>query len=51
LLKKSNQIIDLNEAKLLKKRGIIEAVNDILKSVCDLERSRRRSIATVSKHG
>ena len=39
-----NQIIDLNEAKLLKKRGLIEAVNDILKSVCDLEHSRHRSV-------
>jgi len=28
---------------LLKKRGIIESVNDILKTVCDIEHTRHRS--------
>ena len=38
------QLIDVNEGKLLKKRGLIEAVNDILKSVCTLEHSRHRCV-------
>lgn len=33
----------LFESKILRKRGIIEIVNDILKSVCDLEHSRHRN--------
>ena len=33
----------MNEKLLLKKRGMVEAVIDILKSVCDLEHSRHRS--------
>lgn len=28
---------------LLKKRGLIESVNDILKSVCDIKHTRHRS--------
>jgi hypothetical protein len=38
-----NKLISLQEKMLLKKRGIIEAVIDILKSVCDIEHSRHRS--------
>ena len=33
----------LSHKLLLKKRGMIESVNDILKSVCDLEHTRHRS--------
>lgn len=38
-----NKLMVLKEKLLLKKRGIIESVIDILKSVCDLEHTRHRS--------
>jgi hypothetical protein len=38
-----NKLLEMNEKLLLKKRGMVEAVIDILKSVCDLEHSRHRS--------
>ena len=38
-----NKLIILQEKMLLKKRGMIEAVIDILKSVCNIEHSRHRS--------
>jgi hypothetical protein len=38
-----NKLMELKEKLLLKKRGMIEAVIDILKSVCDIEHTRHRS--------
>jgi len=38
-----NKLMLLSHKLLLKKRGMIESVNDILKSVCDLEHTRHRS--------
>jgi len=37
-------------ARLQKKRGIIESVNDILTTVCDIEHSRHRSKANAFAH-
>nr|WP_084489955.1 transposase [Niabella ginsenosidivorans] len=33
----------MEQKLLLKKRGVIESVNDILKTVCDIEHTRHRS--------
>jgi hypothetical protein len=38
-----NRLMEMKHKLLLKKRGIIESVNDILKTVCDIEHSRHRS--------
>lgn len=38
-----NKLMDFKDKLLLKKRPIIEAVNDILMSVCDIEHTRHRS--------
>jgi Transposase DDE domain len=38
-----NKLMLLSHKMLLKKRGMIESVNDILKTVCDLEHTRHRS--------
>ena len=38
-----NKLMDMKEKLLLKKRGMIESVIDILKSVCNIEHSRHRS--------
>ncbi|MBD0328043.1 MAG: IS982 family transposase [Pyrinomonadaceae bacterium] len=38
-----NKLLEMNEKLLLKKRGMVEAVIDMLKSVCDIEHSRHRS--------
>ena len=38
-----NRLMPLNHKLLLKKRGMIESVNDILKTVCDIEHTRHRS--------
>lgn len=38
-----NKLINMEQKLLLQKRGIIESVNDILKTVCDIEHSRHRS--------
>ena len=38
-----NKLVILHEKMLLKKRGMIESVIDILKSVCNIEHSRHRS--------
>jgi hypothetical protein len=42
-----NKLMELKEKLLLKKRGMVEAVIDILKSVCDIEHSRHRSPANM----
>jgi CRISPR/Cas system CSM-associated protein Csm2 small subunit len=38
-----NKLVDLQEKLLHKKRGMIEAVNDILMTVCDIDHTRHRS--------
>jgi hypothetical protein len=38
-----NKLMNYQQKLLLKKRGMIESVNDILKTVCDLEHTRHRS--------
>lgn len=38
-----NKLMNLTQKILLKKRGMIESINDILKSVCDIEHTRHRS--------
>jgi len=38
-----NKLMNLTQKLLLKKRGMIESINDILKSVCDIEHTRHRS--------
>jgi|WetSurMetagenome_2_1015567.scaffolds.fasta_scaffold99108_2 hypothetical protein len=40
-----NRLMSLNDKALLQKRGVIESVIDILKSICDIEHSRHRSQA------
>ena len=37
----------IKEKLLLKKRGMVEAVIDLLKSICDIEHSRHRSPVTM----
>ncbi|MDB5262561.1 MAG: hypothetical protein JWQ14_1842 [Adhaeribacter sp.] len=38
-----NMLLSLADKIKLRKRGTIEAVNDILMSVCDIDHSRHRS--------
>lgn len=38
-----NKLMSMEQKLLLRKRGIIESVYDILKTVCDIEHSRHRS--------
>lgn len=38
-----NKLVNMQQKLLLKKRGVIESVNDILKTVCDIDHSRHRS--------
>jgi len=38
-----NKMVNMTEKKLHKKRGMIEAVNDILMTVCDIDHTRHRS--------
>jgi hypothetical protein len=38
-----NRLMDLQEKWWLKKRGVIESVNDILMTVCDIDHTRHRS--------
>lgn len=38
-----NKLVNLIEKKLHKKRGMIEAVNDILMTVCDIDHTRHRN--------
>jgi hypothetical protein len=42
-----NKLMLLREKWLLQKRGIVESVIDILKSVCDIEHTRHRSAANM----
>jgi Transposase DDE domain len=38
-----NKLMSYQQKILLKKRGMIESINDILKTVCDIEHTRHRS--------
>ena len=39
-----NKLMDLYDRLLLRKRAVIESVNDFLKNICDIEHSRHRSV-------
>lgn len=39
-----NKLMNLTDKLLLRKRAVIECVNDFLKNVCDIEHSRHRSV-------
>ena len=45
-----NKLMPLHEKYQLMKRGVIESVNDILMTVCDLEHTRHRSPANAITH-
>jgi hypothetical protein len=38
-----NKLMDIQEKMFHKKRGMIEAINDILMTVCDIDHTRHRS--------
>ena len=40
-----NKLMTLTDKLLLRKRAIIESVNDFLKNICNIEHSRHRSVA------
>ena len=39
-----NKLMDMKDKLLLRKRAVIESVNDFLKNICQVEHSRHRSI-------
>ena len=39
-----NKLMDLHDRLMLRKRAVIESVNDFLKNICDIEHSRHRSV-------
>ena len=39
-----NKLVDFSERLLLRKRAVIESVNDFLKNICQIEHSRHRSV-------
>jgi hypothetical protein len=39
-----NKLMDMQDKVLLRKRAVIESVNDFLKNICQIEHSRHRSI-------
>jgi len=39
-----NKLMNLTDKLLLRKRAVIESVNDFLKNICDIEHSRHRSV-------
>ena len=39
-----NKLMDLYDRLMLRKRTVIESVNDFLKNICDIEYSRHRSV-------
>jgi hypothetical protein len=39
-----NVLMDINDKILLRKRAVIESVNDFLKNICQVEHSRHRSV-------
>lgn len=40
-----NRLMDISDKILLRKRAVIESVNDFLKNICQIEHTRHRSIA------
>jgi len=40
-----NKLMEMTDKILLRKRAVIECVNDFLKNICQVEHSRHRSIA------
>jgi Transposase DDE domain len=45
-----NKLLPIQDSLFLKKRGVIEAVNDILMTVCDIEHTRHRSPYNAMAH-
>ena len=45
-----NKLMDITEKLLLKKRGVIESVFDILMTICDIEHTRHRSPINAITH-
>jgi hypothetical protein len=45
-----NKLMDVSEKLLLRKRSLIETVNDLLKNVCQIEHTRHRSPANFLVH-
>ncbi len=39
-----NKLMDLHDKLMLRKRAVVESVNDFLKNICDIEHSRHRSV-------
>ena len=39
-----NKLMDLYNRLMLRKRAVIESVNDFLKNICDIKHSRHRSV-------
>ncbi|MDE6425614.1 MAG: transposase [Ruminococcus sp.] len=39
-----NKMMDLYDRPMLRKRAVIESVNDFLKNICDTEHSKQRSV-------
>jgi hypothetical protein len=39
-----NKLMDMRDKILLRKRAVIESVNDFLKNICPVEHSRHRSV-------
>lgn len=40
-----NKLMKLEDKLLLRKRALIESVNDFLKNICQVEHSRHRSVS------
>jgi hypothetical protein len=40
-----NKLMEMEEKVLLRKRAVIESANDFLKNICQVEHTRRRSVA------
>ena len=41
---RKNKLMNLHDRLMLRKRAVIESVNDFLKNICDIEHSRHRSV-------
>ena len=39
-----NKLVKMNDKLLLRKRAVIESVNDFLKNMCQIEHTRHRSV-------
>jgi hypothetical protein len=39
-----NKLVDVGDKIMLRKRALIESVNDVLKNICQVEHSRHRSV-------